>query len=208
MRTHSTHRSNKWKPLDPPFLRHHVRHGIISRHWMITAAESRLRAVPATDPRDGAVLAARQVPREPWRHDHTWGRCSRPCCQQDRHRPADAKRLQWCMGPLASTGQTAAPRAQAQGAVDYSAVCWSPAGRSWRADDTVAPTAPQDGDDGLAARKPARVIGRSRMMEDQAQVLMQAKGARAQPHAAWRAGAATVNDDRLRRHASPTTLHA
>jgi hypothetical protein len=208
MRQHSTHRAKQWEPRDTPFLLPNVRHGIISRNGLRTAEESRLRAVPATDPRDGAALAARQVPRARWRHSHTWGRFYRHFCRQDRHRPADAKSLPWFMGQPASTGQTAAQRAHAQGAVAYDAAFVSPEGRSLRDDDTVAPTAPQDGGDGLAARKQERAIGRSRMMEEQAQVLRQAKGARAQANAAWRAVAATVNDERLRRHASPKPRHA
>jgi hypothetical protein len=208
MRQHSTHRAKKWEPRATPFLLPNVRHGIISRNWLRTAEESRLSAVPATDPRDGAVLAARQVPREQWRHSHTWGRCYRHFCRQSRHRPADAESLQLFMGQLASEGQTAAQRAHAQGAVDYDAAFWSPEVRALRDGDTVAPTAPQDGEDGLAARKQERVIGRARMMEEQAQVLRQANGAREQANAAWRAVAATLNDERLRRHASPKTRHA
>jgi hypothetical protein len=76
-----------------------------------------MNAFPHTDPRSGEVLAARQVPRAPWRNDHTWVRLSRHGCQTSRHPPADAKRLQVCLGQLASQGHTAAQRAQAQGAV-------------------------------------------------------------------------------------------
>jgi hypothetical protein len=112
------------------------------------------------------------------------------------------------MGTLASTGQTAAQRAQAYGAVDDDAVCWSPAVPPWRDDDAGAPTAPTDGADGVAARKPEHTIGPSPRLEAPAPVLAQAHGARDQTHAAWREVAAQLTDELLRRHDSPTTLHA
>jgi hypothetical protein len=86
-----------------------------------------MRAFPAPDPRYGEVLAARQVPRNHWRHDHTWVRFSRHVCQKYRHHPTASKSRQWFLGKLASKGQTAAQRAQAHGALDYDAVCLLPA---------------------------------------------------------------------------------
>ena len=53
-----------------------------------------MSAFPATDPRYAEVLAARQVPREQWRNDHTWVRFSLHFCQKYRHRPADSTSLQ------------------------------------------------------------------------------------------------------------------
>ena len=53
-----------------------------------------MSAFPAPDPRDGDVLAAKQVPREQWRNYQKWLRCSLHCCQKYRHRPADAKSLE------------------------------------------------------------------------------------------------------------------
>jgi integrase len=50
----------------------------------------------------------------------------------------------------------------------------------------VAPTAPTDGEDGLAASKQESVIGPSPRREEHAQVLVQANGAREQTNAAWR----------------------
>ena len=76
-----------------------------------------MRAFPATDPRDGEVLADRQVTHAQWRNSHTWVRCSLHCCQTYRHRPADSKSLQVFLGTLASNGHTAAQRAQAPCAV-------------------------------------------------------------------------------------------
>ncbi len=73
---------------------------------------------------------------------------------------------------LASKGQTAAQRAQAQCAVQYDAVRLSSEGPSWR-DDAGAPTAPKDGEDGFTAKKPESVIGASQGMETQAQFLTQ-----------------------------------
>jgi Phage integrase, N-terminal SAM-like domain len=108
----------------------------------------------------------------------------------------------------ASKGQAAAQRAQAQCAVDYDAVCLSPAVHSWRDDDAGAPTAPKDGEDGLAARQPESVIGPSPRMEAHAQVLVQAHGARDQTHAAWREVEAKLQDEILLRHDSPKTLQA
>jgi integron integrase len=167
-----------------------------------------MSAFPAPDPRDGEVLAARQVPRDHWRHDHTWVRFSRHGCQKYRHHPSESKSLQLFLGKLASKGQTAAQRAQAHGAVDSYAVGWSPALPSWRDDDAGAPTAPQDGADGLAARQPERVSGPSPTMEAHAPVLVQANGARDQPHAAWREVEAKLQDEILRRHYAPKTLQA
>jgi len=84
----------------------------------------------------------------------------------------------------------------------------SPQVPSLRDDDAVAPTAPKDGEDGLAARKQESVLGPSRMMEEHAPVLVQAHGASAQTNAAWREVEATLNDEILRRHYSPKTLQA
>jgi hypothetical protein len=89
-------------------------------------------------------------------------------------------------------------------------VVLSPPWRSVR-DDAVAPTAPKHGADGLAARKPERVIGPSRLREEHVHVLVQANQARstsAQTNATWREGEATLNDDIRRRHDSPKPLHA
>ena len=163
---------------------------------------------PAIDPRYGEVLAARQVPREQWRNYHKWVRFYLHFCQKYRYRPADAKSLHLFIGKLASKGQTAAQRAQAQCAVDYDAVFLSPAVRSLRDDDAVAPTAPKDGDDGLAARKQASVIGPSPRMEAHAPVLVQANGAREQTNAAWREVEAKLKDEIMLRHYSPKTLQA
>jgi hypothetical protein len=167
-----------------------------------------MRAFPAPDPRDGAVLTTRQVPRDQWRHDHTWVRFSRHVCQKYRHHPTASNSRQLLMGTLASNGQTAAQRAQAHCAVAYDAVCLSPAVPSWRDDDAGAPTAPTDGADGLAARQPERVIGPSPRMAAHAPVLVRATGARDQTHAAWREVAAKLQDDILLRHYSPRTLQA
>jgi len=167
-----------------------------------------MSAFPAPDPRDGEVLAARQVPREQWRNDQKWVRFSRHCCQKYRHPPADAKSLQVFLEKLASTGPTAAQRAQAQCAVESYSVFLSPEGRSWRDDDAVAPTAPNDGDDGLAARTQEHVIGHSPRMEAHAPVLVQAHGASEQTNAAWRAVEAKLTDEIMLRHYSPKTLQA
>jgi hypothetical protein len=167
-----------------------------------------MSAFPATDPRYGEVLAARQVPREPWRNDQKWVRFSLHFCQKYRHRPADSKSLQVFLGNLASKGHTAAQRVQAPCAVDYDSVFLSPEVRSVRDDDAVAPTAPNDGDDGLATRTQERVIGHSRRLEAHAHVLVQAKGAKAQTNAAWRAVEAQLKDAILLRHYSPKTLQA
>ena len=163
---------------------------------------------PATDPRYGEVLAARQVPREQWRNYQKWVRFYLHFCHKYRHRPADSKSLQLFMGKLASKGQTAAQRAQAPCAVEYYAVCLSPEVRSLRDDDTVAPTAPKDGEDGLAARTQESVLGPSRMMEEQAPVLVQANGSSEQTNAAWREVEAKLKDEILLRHDSPKTLQA
>ena len=126
-------------------------------------------------------------------------RCSRHCCQTYRHRPADSKSVQLFLGTLASNGHTAAQQAQAPCAVDYDAVCLSPEVPSLRHADAVAPPAPNDGDDGLAARTPERVSGHSPRRVAHAPVLVQAHGARAQTHAVWRAVEATLDDDIMRR---------
>jgi integron integrase len=84
----------------------------------------------------------------------------------------------------------------------------SPQVRSLRDDAAVAPTAPKDGEDGLAARKQTSVIGPFRMMEEHAPVLVQADGASEQTHAAWREVDAQVTDEIMRRHYSPKTLQA
>jgi Phage integrase, N-terminal SAM-like domain/Phage integrase family len=167
-----------------------------------------MSAFPAPDPRYGEVLAARQVPREHWRHYHKWVRFYLHFCHKYRHRPADAKSLPLFLETLASKHPPAAQRAQAQCAVDYDAVCLSPEWRSWRDDDAVAPTAPNDGDDGLAARKPASVIGQSPRRKDHAPVHVPANGASEQTNAAWREAEATLNDAIMRRHYSPKTLQA
>jgi hypothetical protein len=164
--------------------------------------------VPDTNTRDGGVFAARRVPRDPWWNDHTWVRFSLHICHQYRHRPAQATSLQMCIGQLGSKGQTAEQRAQAPCPVSYSSVCLSPLWRAWRDHDAVVPSAPQDGADGLAAMAQESGIGPSRMREEPAPVLVQAYGASAQPHAAWREVDATVNDDSMRRHDAPKTLQA
>jgi len=84
----------------------------------------------------------------------------------------------------------------------------SPEVRSLRSDDAVAPTAPNDGDDGLAARTQERVSGHSPRMEAHAHVLVQANGAREQTNAAWREVEAQLKDAILLRHYSPKTLQA
>jgi len=136
-----------------------------------------MSAFPATDTRYGEVLTARGVPREQWRNYHKWVRFYLHFCHKYRHRPADSKSLPLFIGKLASKGQTAAQRAQAQCAVEYYAVFLSPELRSLRDDDAVAPTAPEDGEDGLAARTQESVIGPSPRREEQVQVLVQANGA-------------------------------
>jgi len=110
-----------------------------------------MRAFPAPDPRYGEVLTARQVPRAQWRNYHTWVQFYLHCCQKYRHHPADSQSLPLFPGKLASNGQTAAQRAQAQCAVDYYSVFLAPEVRAFPDDDAVAPTAPNDGADGLAA---------------------------------------------------------
>jgi integron integrase len=92
--------------------------------------------------------------------------------------------------------------------VDYYAVFLSPAVPPWQEEDAGAPTGPTDGADGLAARKPENVIGPAPRMEARAPVLVQAKGARDQTHAAWRAVEAKLKDEILLRHYSPKTLQA
>jgi hypothetical protein len=112
-----------------------------------------MSAFPVTDTRYAEVLAARRVLHEQWRNYQQWVRFSRHFCQTDRHRPADSTSLPWFIGTLASKGQTAAQRAQAPCAVEYDAVFLSPQVPSLRDDDAVAPRAPKDGEDSLAARK-------------------------------------------------------
>jgi integron integrase len=167
-----------------------------------------MRAFPATNLRYGEVLAARQVPREQWRNYQKWVRFYLHFCQKYRHRPADSESLQMFLGKLASKGQTAAQRAQAQCAVEYYSVFLSPELQSLRSDDAVAPTAPHDGEDSLAARTQERVIGHSRMLEEHAHVLVQANGAKAQANAAWQEVEAQLKDAILLRHYSPKTLQA
>src|SRR5919106_1725760 len=167
-----------------------------------------MSAFPTPDPRYGEVLAARQVPRAPWRNDQNWGRFSLPLCKRARPHPADSKSLPLFLGKLASKGQTADQRAQAQCAVEYYAVFLSPEVRSLRDDDAVPPTAPQDGDDGRAAGKPESVLRQSRMTEDQAPVLVQANGAREPLNAAWEAVEGKLKDEIRLRHYSPKTLQA
>ena len=167
-----------------------------------------MSAFPDTDTRYAEVLAARRVPREQWRTYQTWVRFSRHFCQKYRHRPADSTSLQLFRGKLASKGQTAEQRAQTPCAVEYDSVFLSPQVRSWRDDAAVAPTAPKDGEDGLAARKQESVLGPSRMMEELAHVLVQTKGASEQTNAAWREVEATLKDEIMLRHDSPKTLQA
>jgi hypothetical protein len=173
----------------------------------MTAEKSRLSAFPDPATRYAAVRAARRVPRAPWRNAHTWGRCSRPFCQQYRHRPADSTSLQVCLGTRASTGHTAAQRAQAPCAVASYAVCWSPQVRPWRSDDPGAPTAPEAGAAGLAARQQASVLGPSRLLAAHAPVLVQANGASAPTHAAWPEVDAPVTDDSMRPFAPLRARH-
>ena len=167
-----------------------------------------MSAFPATDTRYGEVLAARRVPREQWRNYHKWVRFYLHFCHKYRHRPADSKSLPLFIGKLASKGQTAAQRAQAQCAVEYYSVFLSPELRSLRDDDAVAPTAPKDGEDGLAARKQESVIGPSPRREEPAHVLVQANGASEQTNAAWREVEAKLKDEIMLRHYSPKTLQA
>src|SRR5215475_7751932 len=138
-----------------------MRYVRIYSSWIRTAAESRMSVFPTPDSRYGEVLAAKGVPREHWRNYHKWVRFYLHFCQKYRHNPAESKSLQLFLGKLASKGQTAAQRAQAHCAVDYDAGFLSPAVPSWRSDDAGAPTAPTDGEDGLAARKPESIIGQS-----------------------------------------------
>jgi hypothetical protein len=159
-----------------------------------------MSAFPDTDTRYGEVLAARWVPREQWRNYQKWVRFCLLFCHKYRHRPADSKSLQLFIGKLASKGQKSEQRAQAQCAVEYYSVFLSPEVRSLRDDDAVAPTAPKDGEDCLAARKQESVLGQSRMMEEQAHVLVQANGASEQTNAAWREVEAKLKDEIMLRH--------
>jgi hypothetical protein len=77
-----------------------------------------MSAFPTPDPRYGDVLTARRVPREPWRNHHTWVRFSLHVCKKYRHDPTESKSLPLFLEKLASKGQTAAQRAQAQCAVE------------------------------------------------------------------------------------------
>ena len=167
-----------------------------------------MSAFPATDPRYGEVLAARGVPREQWRTYHKWVRFYLHFCQKYRHPPADAKILPLFIGKLASKSQTAAQQTQAPCAVEYDAVFLSPEVRSSRDDDAVAPTAPKDSEDGLAASKQESVIGPSPRREEQAHVLVQGDGASEQTNAAWHKAEAKLKDEILLRHYSPKTLQA
>ena len=98
----------------------------IDSSWVRAAAESRMSAFPTPEARYGEVLAAKGVPRAHWRNSHTWVRFYRHFCQKYRPRPADAKSLPLCVEKLASKRHTAAQQAQAQRAVEYSAVFLSP----------------------------------------------------------------------------------
>src|SRR5919106_3420525 len=167
-----------------------------------------MSAFPTPDPRYGEVLAARQVPRAQWRNYHKWVRFYLHFCQKYRHHPADPKSLPLFLEKLASKGQTAAQRAQAQCAVEYYSVFLSPEGPSWRDDDAGAPTVPKDGDDGRAAGTPESVLGQSRMMEDQAHALVQANAATESMNAAWEAVEGKLKDEIRLRHYSPKTLQA
>jgi Phage integrase, N-terminal SAM-like domain len=167
-----------------------------------------MSAFPAPDTRYGEVLVTRQVPRAQWRNYHKWVRFYLHFCQKYRHRPADAKSLELFIGKLASKGQTAAQRAQAQCAVDYYAVFLSPEVPSLRDDDAGAPTAPKDGADSLGATKQESIIGPSPRMEEHAHVLVQADGARDQTNAAWQEVEAQLKDEIMLRHYSPKTLQA
>ena len=167
-----------------------------------------MSAFPAPDPRYGEVLAARHVPREQWRNYHTWVRFYLHFCQKYRHRPADANSVPLFLGKLASKHQTAAQRAQAQCAVEYYAVFLSPESRSVPDDDAVAPTAPKDEADSIAAAKQESVVGPSPRMGEHAPALVQAHGAREQTNTAWREVEAKLNDEIMLRHYSPKTLQA
>ena len=167
-----------------------------------------MSAFPDTETRYGEVLAARRVPRAQWRNYHKWVRFYLHFCQKYRHHPTEAKSLELFLGKLASKGQTAAQQAQAHCAVDYYAVFLSPELRSLRDDNAVAPTAPKDRADGLAARKPQSVIGQPRMMAEHAHVLVQANGSGEQTNAAWREAEAKLKDEIRLRHYSPKTLQA
>jgi integron integrase len=167
-----------------------------------------MSAFPTPDPRYGEVLAARRVPREHWRNYHKWVRFYLHFCKKYRHNPTESKSLPLFLEKLASKGQTAAQRAQAQCAVDHYSVFLSPEVPSSRTDDAVAPTAAKDGEEGSAARKPESVIGPSPRMEAHAHVLVQANGAREETHAAWLEMEAKLKDEIMLRHYSPKTLQA
>jgi hypothetical protein len=139
---------------------------------------------------------------------HKWVRFYLHFCHKYRHRPADATSLPLFPGKLASKGQTAAQRAQAQCAVEYYAVSLSLEWRSLRDDDVVAPTAPTDSEDGLAARTQESVIGPSPRREAQAHVLVQVNHASEQTNAGWRAVEAQLKDEIMLRPYSPKTLQA
>ena len=165
-----------------------------------------MSAFPDTDTRYAEVLAAKRVPREQWRNYQKWVRFYLHFCHKYRHRPADSTSLQLFMGKLASKGQTVEQQAQAQCAVEYDSVCLSPELRSLRDDDAIAP---KDREDGLAARKQERVTGQSRMMEEQAHILVQANqatGTSEQANAARREVEAKLKDEIMLRHYSPKTL--
>jgi hypothetical protein len=152
------------------------------------------------------VLAAREVPRDPWRNYHKWVRFYRHFCHKYHHPPANAKSLPLRIGKLASKSQTAAQQAQAQCAVEYYSVFLSAQSRSWRDDEAVAPAAPQDGEHGLVARTQQSMTGPSRIMEEPGQAFGQAKHASEQSNAAWREVEATLKDEIMLRHYSPKTL--
>jgi integrase-like protein len=185
-----------------------MRSVVLSSRWIATAEAPRLRAFPATDLRYGTGLAARQVPRDHWRHASKWGHFSRPFCQTYRHRPGAAKSLQVFIGKLTATGQTVVQRAQAPCAVEDDAVGLPPEAPAWRDGDAITLTAPPDGDEGREARKPDSGSGHSRMLEAHVPVPVQAKGSSEQTNAAWRAVATKLSDDIRLRHDSPKTLQA
>ena len=136
-----------------------------------------MSAFPDTNTRDAEVRAARRVPREPWWHDHIWVRFSLHCCHMYRHHLADSTSLQLVYRQSWLRKAKRPQRAQAPCAVEYDS--WLVAAvRSVQDDDSVAPTAPRHGADGLAARKPESVIGPSRMREEHVHVLVQANQAR------------------------------
>src|SRR5262245_18794760 len=89
---HTAH-AHLTNPGHPPCLLDHRRLVRIANRWITAVAASCRSAFPAPDPRDGEVLVANQVPRDPWRHDHTGVRCTRHVCQTYRHHPPESQRL-------------------------------------------------------------------------------------------------------------------